>query len=64
MTSWDPLAGAPEHVSEEVRMLLSGDDEMNNPQCALEVSLGPSQHSSRTRTRVLTGMLDGDLDAG
>ena len=39
MTSWDPLAGAPQHVSEEVRTLLGGDDEMNNPQCALEVSL-------------------------
>lgn len=40
MTSWDPLAGAPPHVFEEVKMLLGGDDDdMNNPQCALEVSL-------------------------
>lgn len=39
MTSWDPLAGAPEHVYEEVKTLLGGDSaEMNNPQCALEVS--------------------------
>lgn len=40
MTSWNPLAGAPEIVFEEVKVLLGGDDnEMNNPQCALEVSL-------------------------
>ena len=40
MTSWDPLAGAPQHVFEEVKMLLGGDDnDMNNPQCALEVGL-------------------------
>ena len=40
MTSWDPLAGAPQQVFEEVKVLLGGDDdEMNNPQCALEVSL-------------------------
>jgi len=51
MTSWEPLAGAPEHVSEEVRMLLSDDDEMNNPQCALEVSLlVPPKYSPRART--------------
>jgi hypothetical protein len=40
MTSWDPLAGAPQQVFEGVRVLLGGhDDDMNNPQCALEVSL-------------------------
>lgn len=39
MASWDPLAGAPQSVFEEARILLGGgDDEMNNPQCALEVS--------------------------
>ena len=40
MTSWDPLAGAPQSVFEEVRVLLGGDDDgMNDSQCALEVSL-------------------------
>lgn len=40
MTSWDPLVGAPESVFEEVKMSLGGNDgDMNNPQCALEVSL-------------------------
>lgn len=39
MTSWDPLAGAPEDVFEEVKTLLGGDSNvMNHPQCALEVS--------------------------
>ena len=43
MTSWDPLAGAPESVFEEVKMSLGGsDDGMNDSQCALEVSLVPS----------------------
>lgn len=39
MTSWDPLAGAPEHVLDEVKTFLGGgdDDEISNPQCALEV---------------------------
>ncbi|KAF9644898.1 hypothetical protein BDM02DRAFT_3157054 [Thelephora ganbajun] len=40
MTSWDPLTGAPENVFEEVKMLLGGgDDEMNDPQCALEMAI-------------------------
>jgi len=39
MTGWDPLAGAPPAVFEEVRMFFGGhENEMNNPQCALEVS--------------------------
>lgn len=40
MTGWDPLAGASEDVFEDIKMSLGGDaNEMNNPQCALEVSL-------------------------
>ena len=40
MTSWDPLAGAPQNVFEEIKTLLGGDcDEMGDSQCALEVSL-------------------------
>lgn len=39
MTSWDPLAGAPGDVYEDLKALLGRDcGEMNNPQCALEVS--------------------------
>lgn len=40
MTGWDPLAGASETVFEEVKTLLGGDsNQMNHPQCALEVSV-------------------------
>lgn len=50
MASWSPLAGAPEHVIGEVKALLGGNsDEMNDPQCALEVS--PSLSILRTACR-------------
>jgi hypothetical protein len=40
MTSWDPLAGAPEYVYEGLKSVLGRDrSEVNDPQCALEVSL-------------------------
>lgn len=71
MTSWDPLAGAPQRVFEEIKELLGGDDDdMNNPQCALEVSLFlPLRHPLGTALRrliyscVYPRTLDGDRDA-
>lgn len=39
MVSWNPLAGASEDVLGEVETLLGGNsDQLNDPQCALEVS--------------------------
>ncbi|KDQ56997.1 hypothetical protein JAAARDRAFT_35597 [Jaapia argillacea MUCL 33604] len=43
---WSPLAGAPPDIINEVRDALGGDDDdMNDPQCALEVAI-----SSRAKT--------------
>ena len=37
--SWNPLAGAPVNVLGEIRESLGGDeDDLDDPQCALEVS--------------------------
>ena len=67
MTSWDPLAGAPENVFEEVKTLMGGDsDEMNNPQCALEVNLLAAYTSGRRYSRVYSPprLADGRRDEG
>lgn len=71
MTSWDPLAGAPQSVFEEIRIMLGDDDEMNNPQCALEVSPlvstwdGMKQRvCSRVHQHPRSRVSDGDRDAG
>lgn len=38
--SWNPLAGAPSHVLEELRDTVGGHEEdLDDPQCALEVSI-------------------------
>ncbi|KAF9777364.1 hypothetical protein BJ322DRAFT_465771 [Thelephora terrestris] len=40
MTSWDPLAGAPEYVYEGLKSVLGRDrSEVNDPQCALEMAI-------------------------
>lgn len=42
-TLWSPLAGAPADVIEEVKDAVGGEDDYDNdPQCAIEVSPGPS----------------------
>lgn len=35
--SWNPLAGAPEAIIDEVRQNVGGEQHLNDPQCALEV---------------------------
>ncbi|KAL7278976.1 hypothetical protein ACG7TL_006808 [Trametes sanguinea] len=37
--SWNPLAGAPEEIVNDVKNLI-GDDGMSDPQCALEMAIG------------------------
>ncbi len=37
--SWNPLSGAPEAIIDEVRENVGGEDNLNDPQCALEVSV-------------------------
>jgi hypothetical protein len=37
--SWNPLAGAPAAVIDEIRKSVGGDERMDDPQCALEVSI-------------------------
>lgn len=70
MTGWDPLAGAPENVFEEVKMLLGGDSsEMNSPQCALEVSFFffaslASPGSPTSGIDPQSRLADGDRDKG
>jgi hypothetical protein len=40
-TLWCPLAGAPDDVIEEVKYSIGGEDEdVDDPQCAIEVSSG------------------------
>lgn len=40
-TGWDPLAGAPSNIIEEVKQTLRDDYDSNAPQSALEVGTFP-----------------------
>lgn len=53
--SWSPLAGAPVDVVDDVRHIV-GDDDIHNPQCALEVE----HFTSVLCHSVLSCYLDGD----
>lgn len=35
--SWNPLSGAPSDVVDEVRTVVGGEEQLHDPQCALEV---------------------------